>query len=262
MQVMANSDLSKKLMKLSHELENSDEKIIVDRCQSILQIYNIFLRNHDLLNDHLSRHSDLYINKGFANPSLRHRFDRSKYMNDLDVYLHNFIASAKSLIDLSRKHYRNTYKTVDKFPEYQDEIDLQFKGDPLSAFIQELRNFILHKQIPSIVTQQVHDAIKNETKLNLFFDRKALVESGFDWNVAAKQFISKMKEDEEIQGIFASYFNKIVSFHGWYHKKQYATWKKEFDWVNSKSEEISRTGIELGYGILLNKQNINSAYIL
>ncbi|MBD3639182.1 MAG: hypothetical protein HUJ25_17635 [Crocinitomicaceae bacterium] len=254
---MANYELTQKFHQLENEINNSKESELIRNCQALFQIYNIFSKNFELLDEHLNSHSELYLNKQFAERSLNHRLDRSNYMRELDRLLHNFIASAKSLIDLSRKHYRNNYESKNLFPEYQEEIDTRFRHDPLSNFVQDLRNYFLHKKVPVIITQQVHDANKNIQELHLFFDKKALLETESDWTKASKRFLNDIDENESIQGVFASYFNKIIQFHEWYHKRQKEIWKKEFDWFNSKLEERSRVGIELGCAILEKRNKID-----
>lgn len=71
-----------------------------------------------------------------------------RYLNEISRLLHNFLASAKTLIDHTRIFIDKNYKETKIFQLYTEKVKIAFKNDGLSKFIQDLRNFILHRGLP------------------------------------------------------------------------------------------------------------------
>lgn len=74
-----------------------------------------------------------------------------------EVYrlLHNFLAAAATLVDHTRRLMdQNTINAAHK-AEHSRDIKLIFESDPLSRFVKDFRNYVLHRDRPKI-TLAVH----------------------------------------------------------------------------------------------------------
>ena len=80
--------------------------------------------------------------------SQEHKEAGTQVYKEVNRLFHNFLSSAKTLIEHTRifmdTHFKNT--SVNK--EYTHKIKMEFSQDDLSRFIQDLRNYMLHQGLP------------------------------------------------------------------------------------------------------------------
>src|SRR5258706_2019743 len=63
--------------------------------------------------------------------------------------VHNFVAASLTLGEHTRNYMRDHYSKTPVLERYQARIDAEFAPDPLGRFVQDLRNFMLHKGLPN-----------------------------------------------------------------------------------------------------------------
>ncbi len=164
--------------------------------------------------------------------------------------LHNFVAAAKSLVDHSRNLNNKLYKKQNSFPEYQERVKLDFAEDPLSQFVQDLREYCQHYRAPSIgLSVSVQPTANGDIEeWTVFLAQKDLRQ--FDgWNAKAKQYLNEHKGDINILETIDKYRNKVVDFYKWFLRRQ--------DEIHA--EEISRFEAKQSQaGILFFEWKINA----
>lgn len=108
--------------------------------------------------------------------------------------LHNFVASAKSLVEHTRRIYRDLYESDGTFSDYQAEVNKSFSTNPLVRFVEGLRTYCLHFSQPNIFSSMSWTAesgqIESEFRLNveaLRFFR--------GWSSFAKIYLDSQHED-------------------------------------------------------------------
>src|SRR5215207_8652489 len=79
---------------------------------------------------------------------VRQRWRLHDAMLEVAFLLHNYVASAKSLVDLSRVLHVHLFAPQGIMPNYQTEIDSRFVNDPLTQFVQKLREMSQHYRLP------------------------------------------------------------------------------------------------------------------
>lgn len=176
------------LLKLELELSNSPDKEIVTNCESIGQIFRIFTKSHEILVKHFGTHDQLKINQAFMTRDAVHKYELDFYLNDLIYYLYTFLSSCKSLVDQTRIHCQKHHKSNELFTEYNIKVKETFAEDPLTKFIEGLRNFIVHYNILTVVSCRIFDDIAKELSVILHFDKDALLKSGYDWNSKGREY--------------------------------------------------------------------------
>lgn len=62
--------------------------------------------------------------------------------DDISRLIFNYISSAFSLVDHTRKLYRELFGD-DKMPDYQPKVD-ELKVKPVAIFVKELRHYVIH----------------------------------------------------------------------------------------------------------------------
>jgi ribosomal 50S subunit-recycling heat shock protein len=163
-------------------------------------------------------------------------------------FLHNFLASAKSLVDHTRVLYNKLYATSGKFIEYQDRVKLDFANDPLSSFVQDLRNYYLHIKTPNINISYSNWGNTLTITFNLLKD-DLLTWDG--WKPPSKKFLTTIDTKVEILKIASDYKNKVFDFQRWFHTRQEEIHSEEFQCIRTKERELLFLKLE---------NNIDSCY--
>ncbi len=77
--------------------------------------------------------------------------DRGKldlFINEVIRYLHNYLAGAATLLDRMRAFVDASQQGDGFGEEYQRRMDQQINNPPLSRFVKDLRDYMLHKELP------------------------------------------------------------------------------------------------------------------
>src|ERR1035441_17498 len=102
--------------------------------------------------------------------------------NDVNRHLHNFLTSITTLVDHTRNLMREDFIKSEHREEYQNRVNGVFASDPLTQFLQDLRNYITHYAIPHIgLEEQFGLTGAGVETIKLFIDLDHL-ETGFKWS--------------------------------------------------------------------------------
>ena len=136
----------------------------------------------------------------------------------------NFLSSAFSLRDhlyaLRNMYYEGT-EIVDSIQNY---IDAYFKGNGITSFIQDFRNFVVHRGYPRMNKKLNFDS--SSISNDLTFNKKELLKYN-RWNALSKKYIDEMGENKklidvvcEYNEIIEAYYNNILKMFKEYHYKE------------------------------------------
>jgi hypothetical protein len=128
--------------------------------------------------------------------------------------LYNFVASALSLVDHARRLYEKHYASTDIFDDYQSEIDTRFKNNPLHRFIQGLRNYCLHYEIPE--SWYEFENFHGKEPKSSFFLPCHLLEQWDGWSSSAKTFIEKARPKIDVRAVIQQYGYAVNTFYEWF----------------------------------------------
>ena len=143
--------------------------------------------------------------------------DKRTHLQDLQSevirHLHNFLASARTLVDHTRAIMNEPFISEAHRTEYRDEVARVFGGDPLIGFMHELRNFTLHRSIPLT-------SLQLSLNLSGLFDSSVLVDldqmADWDgWRSAGKAFIGSHRPTIRIMALIDGYEGKNKGFSEW-----------------------------------------------
>lgn len=155
--------------------------------------------------------------------SVENREELKVSLKNVIRLFHNYIASVKSLIDHTRLCVRKEYGTKDFWNEYNSKIGEIFKDSPISNFIQQLRNYILHKQASIIYVSESQSSIA----LDVLINKKIICSSGM-WNNQSRKFMSSIEGDIKLIDIVNDYTTLVANFYKWFNERQLEIHKKEF----------------------------------
>lgn len=179
-----------------------------------------YLELHKLIELHAQ--DDTQLNLGnFLNREPRHRF-----LAEVTRLLHNFLASAKSLVDHTRNFIRTAYDSrKEVVEEYQEKVQLHLRNRPVCKFTQDLRSFLTHINMPFIesVDHGPNASGKYQFTLELNTDKMKHSER---WSSEAKEYI-KMHGPSIDLGIYVTeYYQIIHQFYLWLSERN-EIWAKE-----------------------------------
>lgn len=175
---------------------------------------------------------------------------------DIIRRLHNFVAAAQSLVDHTRRLYDKLYGSTNLFPEYQARIKQEFVSDPLSQFVQRLRQYCQHYKAPGIgievsIKQTEAGMVEKRT---VFLPMNDLKE--FDgWNAAAKQYMSTVEGDVNVLEVASNYRNKVIQFYKWFQSRQVEIHAVELARFDAKQAQFALLHIEQSVNACLNNRD-------
>lgn len=174
--------------------------------------YNIFVLNaHELFNIAeiiCDPDSDFFISTTNKEAGVQaHR--------EMHRRMHNFVASAKSLVDHTRVFINENYKNTPVFSEY-DKLIKEVAQNYVVSFIHDLRNYMLHKGLPpSKMFWEAKPADKKNIftcNTGVFYDAGELL-LWEKWSASSLKYIKSHNKDIHIKDFCAEYLNIISELH-------------------------------------------------
>ena len=165
---------------------------------------------------------------------------------ELNRHFHNFLAAAKTLIEHTRVFLRQHYSGTQLKTEFDSKIKHEFADDPLSRFIQDLRNYMLHKGLVgnslsmSITKIEGTGNFKAESTAIL---KKCDLVKWEKWSKQGKKYIATQEETIKISTFCNLYGEKVINLYSWFYKELYSHHSQDYsDLVKAHNElEKSRT---------------------
>jgi len=148
------------------------------------------------------------------------------YLAELTRLLHNFLASAKSLVDHTRNFIRNSYGNRGELvAEYDKEVKLRLSNNPVCKFTQELRVFFTHISMPfvSSVIGASNATGRDLYTLKLNIDKMGKSER---WSAKAREYIQNSGPDIDLETYVDEYYQVIHQFYEWLGDRN-EIWGKE-----------------------------------
>ena len=223
------------ILSLWNELNAMPEQQTLERIAHFGISLDIFNGNHNELVHHLTIHNNSQVSlklMGIDQQYLLHA-----YQKEITRYLHNYIASALSLTDHARNHYRELYSDTNLFPDYQDEINKRFANNQLAVFIKDLRQYFQHYQIPGVSSRLAYTKDAPDFVITLLLPTKEMAKfSG--WNSLSKKFLAQQADDIDLLALINDYHQLIEDFYHWFIKRQMEIHKDDIKKVNEHKNKI------------------------
>jgi hypothetical protein len=175
--------------------------------------------------------------------------------------LHNFVAGAKSLIDHTRRIYNKYYKGANSFPEYTTATRDIFATDPLSQFVQDLREYCQHYRTLSLlyVTKYTRETQEEVREVALQIDDLLSYDG---WSATAKQFFEGKRGNVAISKPIQDYHDKVLRFYEWFQREQYRIHQEDILEYKTKEAEMVLIQLEAQLNVIIvNFENRSQDYI-
>jgi hypothetical protein len=168
-------------------------------------------------------------------PNNRMLFDAFIY--ELTRRLHNFTASAASLLNHTERLYKRHYKKKGLFPEYETKLKTHFAW-PVARFVEGLRDYMAHFRLPGIALEtRILDFGIERMSHQLTIPKKSLLE--YRWEPDVKKFIETYADKSiDIWHAVDNYHRHVLKFYEWFATKQREIHRKEYAMVSRAQEEL------------------------
>lgn len=243
-----------KEFELLDKLRDSKGYKITKKINSFYLSTYIFKENYSQLINQI----DLQTNK--KNPQEIHSLENREKLREIQIetlrFLHNFLASAQSLIDHTRVFINDLYENNSNFKEeFSQKIQDTFINDELCVFIKDFRQFLQHFKAPNLSTVTTIKPQENKFERKVMISIKDLNQF-LGWKSLSKKFLSKHENKIDLSIISTGYFNIVNNFYNWFSEKQELLHKNEFEETEKIRIEMIKVGIEEKIKNFINNKNI------
>jgi len=110
--------------------------------------HNIFVGNFKELKKACEIVENPEIGLKLMSQSMRGSLGVQAHM-EINRLFHNFLAAAKTLVDHTRVFVEDHYSGTPLKQAYEQKVQAELANDPLTKFVQDFRNYMLHKGLPN-----------------------------------------------------------------------------------------------------------------
>lgn len=190
-----------------------------------------------VMNDRELRQALMFITKPQAVPLVADDQKSRAYLLEVVRLLHNYLASAFTLVDHTRILAKDLYLSTDFWEEYEAKTKDMFDDSSLAQFVQRLRVYMLHRALPfTSLTLRMHAQPQSELDcfVNLDLARLRLWDG---WNHGAREYLNRAEERVRLDELVAAYASLVTEFHDWFSTRQQDI---HYGWLSDEGETTSR----------------------
>ena len=179
---------------------------------------NIFQRNAEELIEATRNVRD--PDQGLQLMAVTNREAGQQAHREISRLVHNFVAGSMTLIEHTRQFVREHYAGTTVESAYHDRVKANFGSEPVAKFVQDLRNYMLHKGLPPSQMFIEFDNTSNdfgvggELTTGVRYETAALL-NWDGWTAPARTYVAAAGEHLDIHAFAETYLEKVLLFHGW-----------------------------------------------
>jgi hypothetical protein len=203
--------------------------------------YLVFLRNYE---DLLRLHQDFDKPATFRELALETDRGQEIAQNailDFTRLLHNYLASERMLVDVTRRWVRKHFAETSFLATYEAEVVRRFASNVQAQFLGDLRNFTLHRTLPLTIPELRMEKVSEErlrSSLGIVLLKDYLLDWD-NWSELGRMQIEMAFEGQvDIVTICSQYSNNVTEFNQWLFWQVRDLFGNEIDQINAVIERI------------------------
>ena len=136
-------------------------------------------------------------------------------LTEVNRLFHNYVASAMTLVDHTRNIVGDLSVQEGFRQACRERISADFSDDLLTSFVQDLRNYFLHKGIPKTGTQISYTSEPKDLSTRVYLDIGRM--TAWDgWKSKSRSYISGASDQLTLLDVVERYADKVRAFHEWF----------------------------------------------
>ena len=171
--------------------------------------------------------------------STENRNELHLVQTDIVRLFHNYVASALTLVEHTRNLMRDDAVKEIYRKEYQAKVDETFVNDLLSGFVQDLRNYFLHRGLPSTGMQLNWTKESQQIDTRFFLDVEKMKDWD-GWRSRSKKYLAEAKGKTALLEVIENYTAKVREFHRWFSEWFLSLHKTELGELRTLQEKWNR----------------------
>lgn len=205
--------------RLWEERDASEGHRVLVRSLSLRNSLDVFRGNHAELKAFLEHVASPSVMVHMWNQE--HSYRAEYALREAARLLHNYVASAFSLVDSTRRFVEKHYAGTPLMEEYEARVRRDFAEAPLHRFLQQLRNLTLHQRVPPMRAStrwRRRDDGGQDFENGFWLDLEELRGRG-DWTGKAREYLDSLGEEAKLDDIIDAYEPVVAGFHQWLQER-------------------------------------------
>lgn len=213
-----------RIKELEDRIQKSEGWIAHTRIKNFSLSHKVFNINYKEFKEFLQQFSDPLTAPEIWRVDRRNLLEQ--ILDEAIRLLHNYLAAAKSLVDHTRVFVNEYYTNCDFYTQYNNKIKEIFAESPLSHFVQDLRNYVLHKELP-FTSATLHYGPDTGISNTLFLDISTLREWN-RWTSFSERYIANLKDKTDFRSFIDEYWVLVNGFYLWFNNSLNELHKEKF----------------------------------
>ena len=221
--------LGQELFELSDQIKATEGYRIHLKIRALRSSYYVFEGNYRSLIsalDHFGR-TEVFMDLWRED----NRTKLESFIDEVTRRLHNFLAGAKTLVEHTRVFKNEMYEGHRFDQVYQEKLDRDLSNSTIVRLVQDLRNYVLHKQLP-IASAEL--SFKRGEGTSMEFDSTIKLDVNklreWDgWKAPSRVYLDALDDKVQIREVVEKYEAAIRSFYQWFGEQQEPLHRVEFD---------------------------------
>jgi hypothetical protein len=214
------------------DLMNSDGWQVMKKFEHLALSFYVFKANN---NELIKSIEDFKRPSSIVLWDILNKEQMEHFLKEVTRQLHNFVASAKTLVDHTRKLTREMYQGTEFLEEFDSEVTQRFRLNPLVQFVHKLRDYVLHRALP-VTSATLGPDLDASIRISIKDMR-----SWDGWNSVAREFVNNAKDEEHIESIIGQYSKLILSFYEWFEERHTQLNKPVFEETEQIRQRLVRS---------------------
>lgn len=203
-------------------IERSQEWAIVAQLENLMASYDLHMANYHELKEVVGPVEDPeLLGRLWA---VENRKGLSKVTSEVERRLHNFLASAMSLVAHTRTHIADLYEHSDFQTEYDHEKKKRLSARPVRCFVQDLRNYSQHYRLPIAIArlhfERVGEAENTFEATSSFRLNTSTLLRWDKWKAPSRAFMKASGDEINLAELTDEYMGLIHEFYTWFRDRE------------------------------------------
>ncbi len=213
-------------------LEQSKEMEIYRNFQALQASFRVFRSNFYELVQGLEHLKDPRNSLTMYSDDKRENLE--KLLDKTSRLLHNFLASAFSLIEHTRKIINRLYSGQAFRDEYQQKLEQDVINQPVHGFVKQLRNYTQHYTLPILALQiTLIEDLDFRVKMDV-----EILKQWDNWG-SSKSYVDALGNTCCIETVANEYFVLLQGFYVWLTQRQLSIHQADFEKLQQMKQQLT-----------------------